>query len=343
MREPNRACAYNLHLQRVASGFEEPRYNRPLHFLPVLSDRYAPAPHLMNQPAATGVPDGPLVEISDLHFRYGVDPGVRPVLSGVTMQFGRGKVIAVMGGSGSGKTTILRLIGGQLRPESGAVRVAGQEIGALNERELYAVRRRMGMLFQFGALFTDMSVFENVAFPLREHTDLAEELIRDLVLMKLNAVGLRGAHALMPAEISGGMARRVALARAIALDPELILYDEPFAGLDPISLGVTANLIRSLNDALGATSIVVTHDVSESLAIADYAYFIASGKVAAQGTPDEISKSSDPFVRQFVDGAPEGPVPFHYPAPPYALDLGFAEATANAAEQNAANQSASAP
>lgn len=274
----------------------------------------------MNVPPASPVPDGPLVDISDLHFRY----GARPILSGVTMQFGRGKVIAVMGGSGSGKTTILRLIGGQLRAASGSVRIAGQEVGSLDERGLYAVRRRMGMLFQFGALFTDMSVFENVAFPLREHTDLSEELIRDLVLMKLNAVGLRGAHALMPREISGGMARRVALARAIALDPELILYDEPFAGLDPISLGVTANLIRSLTDALGATSVLVTHDVAESLAIADYVYFIASGKVAAEGTPEALGRSTDPFVRQFVDGAPDGPVPFHYPAPAFATDLGLA-------------------
>jgi phospholipid/cholesterol/gamma-HCH transport system ATP-binding protein len=276
----------------------------------------------MNEPAATPVTDGPLVDIADLHFSY----GARPILSGVTMHFGRGKVIAVMGGSGSGKTTILRLIGGQLRASAGTVRVNGQDVAHIDERALYAVRRRMGMLFQFGALFTDMSVFDNVAFPLREHTDLSEELIRDLVLMKLNAVGLRGAHALMPREISGGMARRVALARAIALDPELILYDEPFAGLDPISLGVTANLIRSLNDALGATSVLVTHDVAESLAIADYVYFIASGKVAAEGTPDELSRSTDPFVRQFVDGAPDGPVPFHYPAPSYASDLGLAEA-----------------
>ena len=278
----------------------------------------------MNEPAATPVTDGPLVDIADLHFSY----GARPILSGVTMQFRRGKVIAVMGGSGSGKTTILRLIGGQLLADSGRVHVAGQDIAALDERGLYAVRRRMGMLFQFGALFTDMSVFENVAFPLREHTDLSDELIRDLVLMKLNAVGLRGAHGLMPGEISGGMARRVALARAIALDPELILYDEPFAGLDPISLGVTANLIRSLTDALGATSVLVTHDVAESLAIADYVYFIASGKVAAQGTPDELSRSTDPFVRQFVDGAPDGPVPFHYPAPSYASDLGLTETAA---------------
>lgn len=280
----------------------------------------------MNVPPASPVPDGPLVDIADLHFRY----GARPILSGVTMQFGRGKVIAVMGGSGSGKTTILRLIGGQLRAASGSVRIAGQEVGSLDERGLYAVRRRMGMLFQFGALFTDMSVFENVAFPLREHTDLSEELIRDLVLMKLNAVGLRGAHALMPREISGGMARRVALARAIALDPELILYDEPFAGLDPISLGVTANLIRSLTDALGATSVLVTHDVAESLAIADYVYFIASGKVAAEGTPEALGRSTDPFVRQFVDGAPDGPVPFHYPAPAFATDLGLAGGNADA-------------
>ena len=281
----------------------------------------------MTPSAAPSVPDGPLVDIADLHFGY----GARPILSGVTMKFGRGKVIAVMGGSGSGKTTILRLIGGQLKAQSGSVRVAGQDIARLDSRALYAVRRRMGMLFQFGALFTDMSVFENVAFPMREHTDLSEELIRDLVLMKLNAVGLRGAHALMPGEISGGMARRVALARAVALDPDLILYDEPFAGLDPISLGVTANLIRSLTQALGATSVLVTHDVAESLAIADYVYFIASGKVAAEGTPDALSRSTDPFVRQFVDGAPDGPVPFHYPAPSYASDLGFEKAVAGGA------------
>jgi phospholipid/cholesterol/gamma-HCH transport system ATP-binding protein len=276
----------------------------------------------MIQPAAAQAPDAPLVAIADLHFSY----GARPILSGVTMQFGRGKVIAVMGGSGSGKTTILRLIGGQLKASAGSVRIGGQDIGTVDRVGMYAIRRRMGMLFQFGALFTDLSVFENVAFPLREHTDLSEELIRDLVLMKLNAVGLRGAHALMPAEISGGMARRVALARAIALDPDLILYDEPFAGLDPISLGVTANLIRSLTQALGATSVLVTHDVAESLAIADYVYFIASGKVAAEGTPDALAKSTDPFVRQFVDGAPDGPVPFHFPAPAYADDLGLTAA-----------------
>jgi phospholipid/cholesterol/gamma-HCH transport system ATP-binding protein len=275
----------------------------------------------MNLTDAPPAADGPLVDIADLHFRY----GARPILSGVTMRFPRGQVIAVMGGSGSGKTTVLRLIGGQLRAESGRLRVGGQDVATLDRRGLYAIRRRMGMLFQFGALFTDLSVFENVAFPLREHTDLPEELIRDLVLMKLHAVGLRGAHALMPGEISGGMARRVALARAIALDPELILYDEPFAGLDPISLGVTARLIRSLTQSLGATSVLVTHDVSESFAIADYVYFIASGKVAAEGTPADLAKTTDPFVRQFVDAAPDGPVPFHYPAPSYASDLGLKE------------------
>ncbi len=276
----------------------------------------------MNDFAGAPASDSTLVELSDLHFRY----SARPILAGVTMRFGRGKVVAVMGGSGSGKTTVLRLIGGQIKPESGSVRIAGEDISSMSSRALYAARRRMGMLFQFGALFTDMSVFDNVAFPLREHTDLADELIRDLVLMKLNAVGLRGAHALMPREISGGMARRVALARAIALDPQLILYDEPFAGLDPISLGVTANLIRSLTDSLGATSILVTHDVAESLRIADYVYFISGGKVVAEGTEAEIRASRDAFVRQFVDGAADGPVPFHYPAPPYAADLGLAPA-----------------
>jgi len=260
------------------------------------------------------------VQIIDLGFSY----GTRAILSGINMQFGRGKVVAVMGGSGSGKTTVLRLIGGQLQPQAGHVLVNGQAVDALGRKELYALRRRMGMLFQFGALFTDMSVFDNVAFPLREHTDLPEALIRDLVLMKLHAVGLRGAWHLKPAEISGGMARRVALARAIALDPQLILYDEPFAGLDPISLGVTAKLIRRLNDALGATSVLVTHDVHESMAIADYVYFIANGKVAAEGTPADLRISQDPFVRQFLDAEPDGPVPFHYAAGDYATDLGLA-------------------
>ncbi len=259
------------------------------------------------------------VQIKDLAFSY----GERSILSGINMRFGRGKVVAVMGGSGSGKTTILRLIGGQLRPSSGHVSVNGQQVDGLDQKGLYALRRGMGMLFQFGALFTDMTVFDNVAFPLREHTRLPEALIRDLVLMKLHAVGLRGACQFKPAEISGGMARRVALARAIALDPQLILYDEPFAGLDPISLGVTARLIRQLNDALGATSVLVTHDVHESFAIADYVYFIARGKVVAEGSPEDLRVSTDPFVRQFVDAAPDGPVPFHYAAGDYAADLGL--------------------
>ena len=238
----------------------------------------------------------------------------RPVLRGIDMAIPRGKLVAIMGGSGCGKTTILRLIGGQLRQQSGTITVAGQDVMALDREALFALRRRIGMLFQFGALFTDMSVFENIAFPMREHTELQEELIRDLVLMKLNAVGLRGAAQLRPAELSGGMSRRVALARAIALDPMLVMYDEPFAGLDPISLGIVGQLIRKLNDALGITSVVVTHDIYESLKIVDYIYFVAEGGIVAQGTPDEVRQSKDSFVRQFVDGEPDGPVPFHYPA-----------------------------
>ena len=229
------------------------------------------------------------------------------------MRFKRGQVVAVMGGSGCGKTTVLRLIGGLVKATRPGL-VRGQDVGTQTREGLYELRRKMGMLFQFGALFTDMSVFDNVAFPLREHTDLPEELMRDLVLMKLNAVGLRGARDLSPAEISGGMARRVALARAIALDPELMMYDEPFAGLDPISLGITANLIRTLNQALGATSILVTHDVPESFAIADYVYFLANGGVHAEGTPAQLRASSEPTVRQFIDGAPDGPFKFHYPS-----------------------------
>jgi len=238
----------------------------------------------------------------------------RPVLRGIDMAIPRGKLVAIMGGSGCGKTTILRLIGGQLRQQSGTITVAGQDVMALDREALFALRRRIGMLFQFGALFTDMSVFENIAFPMREHTELQEELIRDLVLMKLNAVGLRGAAQLRPAELSGGMSRRVALARAIALDPMLVMYDEPFAGLDPISLGIVGQLVRKLNDALGITSVVVTHDIYESLKIVDYIYFVAEGRIVAQGTPDEVRQSKDSFVRQFVDGEPDGPVPFHYPA-----------------------------
>jgi len=275
----------------------------------------------------TTIPDSPnlndtvsnLVEIRDLHFAY----GERSILSNLRMDFPRGKLIAVMGGSGCGKTTVLRLIGGQIRPQRGEVRIGGEVVHQLDTEGLYRLRRRMGMLFQFGALFTDLSVFDNVAFPLREHTDLPEELIRDLVLMKLNAVGLRNAHRLKPAEISGGMARRVAVARAVALDPELIMYDEPFAGLDPISMGVTANLIRNLNDALGSTSILVSHDVQECFAIADYVYFMSAGKIVAEGTPDQLRISEDPYVKQFVNAAPDGPVPFHYPGKSLADDLGL--------------------
>ncbi|MDB5727494.1 MAG: transporter ATP-binding protein [Noviherbaspirillum sp.] len=237
------------------------------------------------------------------------------------MDFQRGKVIAVMGGSGSGKTTILRLIGGQLRPQTGMITVDGKQVQMLGTKELYALRRQMGMLFQHGALFTDLTVFENVAFPLREHTNLTEELLRDLVLLKLHAVGLRNAAYLKPSEISGGMARRVALARAVALDPQLIMYDEPFAGLDPISMGVTANLIRRLNDALGSTSILVSHDVHESFAIADYVYFLSRGKIVAEGTPSALMVSTDPYVRQFVHAEPDGPVPFHYPGKSLAEDF----------------------
>jgi phospholipid/cholesterol/gamma-HCH transport system ATP-binding protein len=263
-----------------------------------------------------------LVEIRDLSFGY----GSRQILKGINLTARRGQVIAIMGNSGCGKTTLLRLIGGALRPTQGSVRVDGLEVPNLDQQALFALRRRMGMLFQFGALFTDISVFDNVAFQLREHTDLPESLIRDLVLMKLHAVGLRGAADLMPSELSGGMARRVALARSIALDPMLIMYDEPFAGLDPISLGVTGNMIRRLTDALGLTSLVVTHDVQESLKIVDYVYFISNGVIEAEGTPDEIRASTLPFVHQFVHGEEDGPVPFHYPAPDLAVDLGVARA-----------------
>jgi phospholipid/cholesterol/gamma-HCH transport system ATP-binding protein len=258
------------------------------------------------------------VELADVTFGY---DKARRILDGISMTIPRGSVVAIMGGSGCGKTTILRLIGGQLKPQAGRVQVAGQSVPDLDRDELFALRRKFGMLFQFGALFTDISVYENVAFAMREHTDLPEELVRDLVLMKLHAVGLRGAAQLMPSELSGGMARRVALARAIALDPMLVLYDEPFAGLDPISLGVVGQLIRKLNDALGITSVVVTHDVYESLKIVDYMYFVSAGKIVAQGTPAEVRASGEAFVRQFVDGEPDGPVPFHYPAPSYRSEL----------------------
>jgi phospholipid/cholesterol/gamma-HCH transport system ATP-binding protein len=258
-----------------------------------------------------------LVECRQLSFGY----DERLVLENISLTVPRGKVTALMGASGGGKTTILRLIGGQVRPTSGEVLFDGQDVGRLDQAGLYAVRRRMGMLFQFGALFTDLDVFDNVAFPLREHTDLPEALVRDIVLMKLNAVGLRGARDLMPSQISGGMARRVALARAIALDPELIMYDEPFAGLDPISLGTAATLIRRLNDTLGITSLVVSHDLEEVFAIADQVIVLANGKVAAQGTPDEVMGSTDPLVDQFVHARPEGPVHFHYPGPTVSEDF----------------------
>ncbi len=259
----------------------------------------------------------PLIEIKDFAFSY----STRPILRSVNMTMPRGKVIAIMGGSGSGKTTLLRLIGGEIKPTAGYVKVADQVVHKLSRNDLFKLRRKMGMLFQFGALFTDLSVFDNVAFQIREHTNLPESMIRDLVLMKLHAVGLRGAYHLMPAELSGGMARRVALARSIALDPMLIMYDEPFTGLDPISLSVIGSLIRRLTDALGMTSIVVTHDVQESLKIVDYVYFLADGVIAAHGTPQEVKESVAPFVHQFVHGEEDGPVPFHYPAEAYQEDL----------------------
>jgi phospholipid/cholesterol/gamma-HCH transport system ATP-binding protein len=267
-----------------------------------------------------------LIEIAGLQFSY----GRRSVLKDITLNVPRGKVVGILGTSGSGKSTLLKLIGGQLTPGAGHVKIAGQVVHALDNKGLYHLRRKIGRLFQVSGLFTDLSVFENIAFPMRELTTLPEAVISDLVLMKLNAVGLRGAHRLMPSELSGGMARRVALARAIALDPMLIMYDEPFSGLDPISLNVIAGLIRRLNDALGATSIVVTYDVSESLKIVDHAYFISDGVVAAQGTPAEIRATRDPFVRQFVDSLPDGPVAFHYPAPPLAADLDLGRAAAAA-------------
>jgi len=265
----------------------------------------------------------PVVAFRRVSFGY----GERPVIDAVSFEIKAGQVVALMGGSGVGKTTLLRLISGLVGPQQGIVEVFGNPLNIRNQSQLYNARRRMGLLFQFGALFTDLSCYENVAFPIREHTDLSESMIHDLVMLKLECVGLRGAASLKPSEISGGMARRVALARAIALDPELILYDEPFAGLDPISLGVTANLIRGLNTALGATSIVVTHDVAETFAIADRIVVFApspnGARLVAQGTPDELRVSQDPFVRQFLDGRMDGPVRFHYPAEPIGQALGI--------------------
>ncbi|HZW26348.1 MAG TPA: ABC transporter ATP-binding protein [Gallionella sp.] len=260
-----------------------------------------------------------LVEVSDLHFAY----GPHKVLNGINLTIPRGKVVAILGSSGCGKSTLLRHFGGQLKPSQGSVKFMGQTVHELDNDALYKLRLKMGMMFQVSGLFTDMTVYDNLAFPMREHTDLSEEMIRDLVLMKLHAVGLRNARNLKPGELSGGMERRVALARAIATDPALIIYDEPFAGLDPISLSTIANLIRSLNDALGVTSVVVTYDLSESLKIVDYAYFIHDGVVVAEGTPAEIDISQDPFVRQFVHAQPDGPVAFQYPCAPYVDDLGL--------------------
>ena len=268
-----------------------------------------------------------VVELRNVSFAY--DPAV-PVLRDINMTMKRGSVVGIMGQSGCGKTTTLRIIMGALRPTGGQARVLGASVAGLDRDALYAMRRKMGMLFQFGALFTDMSVYENVAFPLREHLVLTQDLLHDLVMMKLNAVGLRGAAHLTPNELSGGMARRVALARSIALDPHLILYDEPFTGLDPISFGVIVRLIRNLNDSLGATSIIVTHDVQEALGVVDYVYFMAAGRVIAEGAPEVIRRSHEPFVNQFVNGSSEGPVPFHYPAPDYRADLQVAEPAAAA-------------
>ena len=280
-----------------------------------------------------------LVEFKDVTFSYPGASGDRVILSKVSLSVPRGKVTALMGASGGGKTTVLRLIGGQQKANTGQVLFDGKDMTDFSQQTLYAARRRMGMLFQFGALFTDLSVFDNVAFPLREHTDLSDALIRDIVLMKLNAVGLRGARDLMPSEISGGMARRVALARAIALDPDLVMYDEPFAGLDPISLGTAAQLIRQLNDTLGITSVVVSHDLEETFRIADNVIILANGSVAAQGTPDEVKRSTDPLVHQFVNGLAEGPVKFHYPGPDVATDFGNSTATQDGAKDAAGRPS----
>ena len=259
--------------------------------------------------------------LRDVH--YAVDG--KPVFAGLDVEIARGQVTAIMGPSGTGKTTLLRLITGQVRADSGSVVVEGREVSTLSRRDLYALRRRMGMLFQNGALLTDLDVFENVAFPLREHARLPERLVRSLVLAKLHAVGLRGAAWLMPQQLSGGMSRRVALARAIVMDPDILIYDEPFAGLDPISMGVVMRLIRSLNDALGISSILVSHDVHEIAQIADRSYILSEGKVVARGSPRELADHPSPIVRQFLEGLADGPVPFHYPAPDYYAELLGAE------------------
>ena len=260
----------------------------------------------------------PLVRIRDLSFAH----GNRILFDHVDLDIARGKVTAILGPSGTGKTTLLRLIGGQLAPDTGQIEVDGHDIQTLNRRSLFALRKRMGMLFQSGALLTDLTVFENVAFPLRAHTSLSESMIRERVLLKLEAVGLRGARHLLPAQLSGGMGRRVALARAIALDPMMVLYDEPFTGQDPISLGVLARLIRTLNTDLGLTSLVVSHDVEETCTIADYLYLLSEGRIVGQGTPEQMRASPSAWVQQFIHARAEGPVPFHYPAPALADDLG---------------------
>jgi phospholipid/cholesterol/gamma-HCH transport system ATP-binding protein len=264
-----------------------------------------------------------LVEIRGLRFSY----GKRAILKGIDLDIPRGKVVGILGTSGSGKTTLLQLIGGLARPAAGTVMVCGQNVHELDNAGLLALRRQMGMMFQKGGLFTDLTVFENVAFPIREHTKLPEDIVHDLVLMKLHAVGLRGAQRLKPSELSGGMSRRVALARAIALDPDLIIYDEPFAGLDPITLNVVCNLIRTLNDALGATSVVVTYDVHEALQLADYLYLLNDGVIVAHGPTPEMVESKDPFVHQFLHAEPDGPVKFHFPAPPLSEQLELAPAS----------------
>lgn len=258
-----------------------------------------------------------LVKIRDLHFVR----GSRKIFDGIDLDIQPGKITAIMGPSGTGKTTLLRLIGGQLKPSRGSIEVAGQHVESMRRAELFQLRKRMGMLFQNGALLTDMSVFDNIAFPIREHTDLPENLVRTLVLMKLEAVGLRGARDLMPSELSGGMARRVALARAIALDPSIMMYDEPFTGQDPISMGVLVRLIRSLNDALGLSSIIVSHDIQETAAIADYIYLLSGGKVVAHGSAETLRESGSAWAKQFMNGDPDGPVPFHYPAEDLRSDL----------------------
>jgi phospholipid/cholesterol/gamma-HCH transport system ATP-binding protein len=274
-------------------------------------------PVAADQPASSKQPADTLVEIRGLSFAR----GPKVIFDGVDIDIKRGKITAIMGPSGTGKTTLLRLIGGQLRPAAGAVVLDGENVANLSYRQLYQMRKRIGMLFQNGALFTHLNVYENVAFPLREHTKLPESIIRDLVLMKLEAVGLRGAHQLMPSELSGGMARRVALARAIALDPMMIMYDEPFTGQDPITMGVLVSLLRRLNDALDLTSIVVSHDVKETFSIADYVYVISEGKVVEHGSPETLRESKSDWVNQFINGLSDGPVPFHYPAKDLQSDL----------------------